>query len=75
MSNNHEHIGGLFGLGPDIGDKVSDDAGHTGYGHSRSEAEEALRVAQENNVDWAEKDTRPIFSFLPGHVLGNKLDE
>lgn len=75
MSNHHEHISGLFGVGPDIGDKVSDDSGHTGYGHCRSEAEAALRVAQENNVAWAENDTSIIGSILPGHCLGDKLDE
>ena len=56
--------------------KISDDDGHTGYGHSRSEAEAALRVAQENNRDWAENDTSMIRgTILPGYCLGEKLDD
>ena len=40
MSDEHEHITGIIpGIAPDIGDKVSDDEGHTGYGRSREEAE------------------------------------
>ncbi len=71
MSNKHENISGIIpGVTPDIGHKVSDDAGHTGYGQSRSEAEKALRVAQENDVDWAEKDTSIIGKILPGYRLG-----
>lgn len=74
MTDKHERIGAIIPeVTPDIGHKVSDDKGHTGYGHSRSEAEAALRVAQDNDVEWAEKDTRPLLGALPGHVLGSEL--
>lgn len=60
---------------PDIGHKVSDDDGHTGWGQTRSEAEKALRVAQEHDVESAEWDRRPLVGdVLPGYVLGPRID-
>jgi hypothetical protein len=76
MSKQHERISGIIpGLTPDIGHKVTDEDGHSGWGETRSEAEKALRVAQEHDVQWAEWDKRPIVGdLLPGYVLGPRID-
>lgn len=57
---------------PSGGHQISDDNGHTGYGATRTEAEEALKKAQEYDVETYQPGFSP-YSIISGPFIGPKV--